>query len=115
MTRIAPQHSPREQSIHPCLIECEANKCIKIDIAEATVTVHVKAILRKIRVQRPDPDGEGDKRWDPGKTAKQMRAASAVDTISEMKQIGASDPLKAITPQADQIGASERAIASPCS
>jgi DNA-binding NarL/FixJ family response regulator len=76
MTRIAPQRSPREQSIHPCLIECEANKCIKIDIAETTVKVHVKAILRKIRVQRPDPGGDlGDERWDPGKTAKQMRAA----------------------------------------
>ena len=35
------------------LIEGDSNKCIarKIDIAEATVKVHVKAILRKIRVQ----------------------------------------------------------------
>src|SRR5579872_4808251 len=50
---IAPQLSPREKSILQCLIEGDSNKCIarKIDIAEATVKVHVKAILRKIRVQ----------------------------------------------------------------
>jgi two-component system nitrate/nitrite response regulator NarL len=49
---IAPQLSPREKSILRCLIEGDSNKCIarKIDIAEATVKVHVKAILRKIRV-----------------------------------------------------------------
>jgi len=50
---IAPQLSPREQAILQCLTEGYSNKCIarKIDIAEATVKVHVKAILRKIRVQ----------------------------------------------------------------
>jgi DNA-binding NarL/FixJ family response regulator len=50
---IAPQLSPREKSILRCLVEGDSNKCIarKIDIAEATVKVHVKAILRKIRVQ----------------------------------------------------------------
>ena len=50
---ITPQLSPRENSILRCLIEGDSNKCIarKIDIAEATVKVHVKAILRKIRVQ----------------------------------------------------------------
>jgi DNA-binding NarL/FixJ family response regulator len=49
---IAPQLSPRENSILRCLIEGDSNKCIarKIGIAEATVKVHVKAILRKIRV-----------------------------------------------------------------
>jgi two-component system nitrate/nitrite response regulator NarL len=48
-----PQLSPREKSILHCLVEGDSNKCIarKIDIAEATVKVHVKAILRKIRVQ----------------------------------------------------------------
>jgi two-component system nitrate/nitrite response regulator NarL len=48
-----PQLSPREKTILRCLIEGDTNKCIarKIDIAEATVKVHVKAILRKIRVQ----------------------------------------------------------------
>lgn len=49
---IAPQLSPREKLILRCLIEGDSNKSIarKIDIAEATVKVHVKAILRKIRV-----------------------------------------------------------------
>ena len=50
---IAPQFSPRENLILRCIIEGDSNKCIarKIDIAEATVKVHVRAILRKIRVQ----------------------------------------------------------------
>ena len=50
---IAPQLSPRETAILRCLIEGYSNKSIarKIDIAEATVKVHVKAILRKVRVQ----------------------------------------------------------------
>jgi DNA-binding NarL/FixJ family response regulator len=50
---IVPQLSPRERLILHYLIEGDPNKCIarKIDIAEATVKVHVKAILRKIRVQ----------------------------------------------------------------
>ena len=50
---VAPQLSPREKSILRCLIEGDFNKGIarKIDIAEATVKVHVKGILRKIRVQ----------------------------------------------------------------
>src|SRR5205809_1186661 len=49
---ITQQLSPREKSIMQCLIAGDSNKCIarKIDIAEATVKVHVKAILRKIRV-----------------------------------------------------------------
>ena len=49
----APVLSPREELVLRCIIEGDANKCIarKIDIAEATVKVHVKAILRKIRVQ----------------------------------------------------------------
>jgi DNA-binding NarL/FixJ family response regulator len=49
----APQLSPREKLILRCLIEGDANKSIarKMDIAEATVKVHVKAILRKIRVR----------------------------------------------------------------
>jgi two-component system nitrate/nitrite response regulator NarL len=47
-----PQLSPRETLILRCLIEGGSNKSIarKMDIAEATVKVHVKAILRKIRV-----------------------------------------------------------------
>ena len=48
-----PRLSDRERCILNCLIEGEANKVIarKMNIAEATVKVHVKAILRKIRVQ----------------------------------------------------------------
>ena len=49
---IAPQLSPREKSILRCLIEGDSNKRIarKINIAEATVKVHIKAILRKVGV-----------------------------------------------------------------
>jgi two-component system, NarL family, nitrate/nitrite response regulator NarL len=47
-----PHLSARERCILNCLIEGDSNKAIarKIEIAEATVKVHVKAILRKIRV-----------------------------------------------------------------
>jgi two-component system nitrate/nitrite response regulator NarL len=47
-----PRLSARERCILNCLIEGYSNKVIarKIEIAEATVKVHVKAILRKIRV-----------------------------------------------------------------
>ncbi|GEP11617.1 LuxR C-terminal-related transcriptional regulator [Methylobacterium gnaphalii] len=47
------QLSGRELAILKCLLLGEANKIIalKLDIAEATVKVHVKAILRKIHVQ----------------------------------------------------------------
>ena len=49
----APQLSPREKTILRCLVEGDTNKSIarKIDIAEATVKVHVKAILCNIGVQ----------------------------------------------------------------
>jgi DNA-binding NarL/FixJ family response regulator len=49
----APLLSPREKLILRYIIEGDSNKSIarKIDITEATVKVHVKAILRKIRVQ----------------------------------------------------------------
>jgi two-component system, NarL family, nitrate/nitrite response regulator NarL len=47
-----PRLSARERCILNCLIDGDSNKVIarKIEIAEATVKVHVKAILRKIRV-----------------------------------------------------------------
>jgi len=47
-----PQLSTREKFILKCLTEGNSNKAIarKINIADATVKVHVKAILRKIRV-----------------------------------------------------------------
>ena len=49
----APLLSPREKVILRCITEGASNKCIarKIDVTESTVRVHVKAILRKIRVQ----------------------------------------------------------------
>ncbi len=48
----APPLSARELSILLCLVEGESNKLIarRIGIAESTVKVHVKTILRKIRV-----------------------------------------------------------------
>src|SRR3954453_6985970 len=50
---LGPQLSAREKSILRSLIEGASNKSIarKFDLAEATVKVHVKAILRKIHVQ----------------------------------------------------------------
>jgi two-component system nitrate/nitrite response regulator NarL len=47
-----PRLSARQQSILHCLIQGDSNKAIarKMGIAEATVKVHVKAILRRIRV-----------------------------------------------------------------
>jgi two-component system nitrate/nitrite response regulator NarL len=47
-----PRLSGRETSILRCMVAGDSNKVIarKIDITEATVKVHVKAILRKIRV-----------------------------------------------------------------
>ena len=47
-----PRLSARENSILRCMVDGDSNKMIarKIDITEATVKVHVKAILRKIRV-----------------------------------------------------------------
>jgi two-component system nitrate/nitrite response regulator NarL len=47
-----PRLSAREQCILRYLIDGDSNKIIarKIDIAEATVKVHVKALIRKIRV-----------------------------------------------------------------
>jgi two-component system, NarL family, nitrate/nitrite response regulator NarL len=48
-----PALSAREKCILDCLADGSPNKTIarQIDVAEATVKVHVKAILRKIRVQ----------------------------------------------------------------
>jgi two-component system, NarL family, nitrate/nitrite response regulator NarL len=48
-----PKLSHRENCILRCIVEGASNKVIarKIDITEATVKVHVKAILRKVRVR----------------------------------------------------------------
>jgi two-component system nitrate/nitrite response regulator NarL len=45
--------SAREMQILKCLIQGDSNKVIarRLQIGEATVKVHIKAILRKIRVQ----------------------------------------------------------------
>jgi DNA-binding NarL/FixJ family response regulator len=114
---IAPQLSPREKSILHCLIEGDSNKSIarKIDIAEATVKVHVKAILRKIRVQnRTQAAIWGMNNGSLAKPANSCallptddtsrRFAKPIEMISEIKQIGASDPLQVFTPQANHVG-----------
>jgi DNA-binding NarL/FixJ family response regulator len=113
---LAPQLSTREKSILRCLIEGDSNKCIarKIDIAEATVKVHVKAILRKIRVQnrtqaaiwgmnngtliRPANDSSPPSTSDVGK-----QLPGPVAAISEIKQIGTSVPLGAIEHEANHV------------
>jgi two-component system nitrate/nitrite response regulator NarL len=45
--------SARQQSILGCLVQGDSNKAIarKMALAEATVKVHIKAILRKVRVR----------------------------------------------------------------
>ena len=51
--QIVPQLTRPENLILGCLVEGESIKSIarKINIAEATIKVHVKAILRKLRVR----------------------------------------------------------------
>jgi DNA-binding NarL/FixJ family response regulator len=93
---IAPQLSPREKSILRCLIEGNSNKCIarKIDIAEATVKVHVKAILRKIRVQNRTQaaiwgmNNAASSNSPPSICDVSKRLPNNVAAISEIKQIG---------------------------
>jgi two-component system nitrate/nitrite response regulator NarL len=111
---LAPQLSAREKSILRCLIEGDSNKCIarKIDIAEATVKVHVKAILRKIGVQnrtqaaiwgmnngsltRPANDSSPSAISDARK-----RFPNSVEIISQIGEIAASVPLGAIEQEAN--------------
>src|SRR6202045_1361410 len=106
---LAPQLSAREKSILRCLIEGDSNKCIarKIDIAEATVKVHVKAILRKIGVQnrtqaaiwgmnngsltRPANDSSPSSISDAS-----QQLPKSVEIISQIGQMGAPVPLAAI-------------------
>jgi len=107
--RIAQQLSPREKSILRCLIEGDSNKCIarKIDIAEATVKVHIKAILRKIRVQNrtqaaiwgmnnrwlaPPPD-KGLPSLSPDVSG---RFSKTAQEIHEIKQVGDAVPVGVI-------------------
>src|SRR3984893_4541549 len=113
---ISPQLSPREKLLLRCLIDGDSNKCIarKIDIAEATVKVHVKAILRKIRVQnrtqaaiwgmnngsltRPANDSSP-----LSNCVVSQRLPNPVEAISEIKQIGASVPLGVIEHEANHV------------
>jgi DNA-binding NarL/FixJ family response regulator len=105
--RITQQLSPREKSIMQCLIAGDSNKSIarKIDIAEATVKVHVKAILRKIRVQnrtqaaiwgmnngslvRPTNDGSNACEQLPG----------SIEVVARIEQIEGSERLEVINHQ----------------
>ena len=116
---LAPQLSTREESILRCLIEGDSNKCIarKIDIAEATVKVHVKAILRKIRVQNRTQaavwgmnNGSvtrlANNSSPPSTSDVSKRPPTPVEVISEIKQIGASVPLGAIGHDANHVGVS---------
>jgi DNA-binding NarL/FixJ family response regulator len=102
---IAPQLSPREKLILRCLIEGGSNKSIarKNDIAEATVKVHVKAILRKIRVHnRTQAAIWGmNNGWQPQTTTPlapelppcaTKRLPSAVGASSEIEQGAAAIP-----------------------
>jgi len=106
---LAPQLSTREKSILRCLIEGDSNKCIarKINIAEATVKVHVKAILRKIRVQNRTQaaiwgmnNGSvirlANNSSPPSTFDVRKPLPNPVEVISEIKQIGTSVPLAAI-------------------
>ena len=101
----APQLSPREKSILRCLIEGESNKCIarKIDIAEATVKVHVKAILRKIRVHNRTQAAiwgvnhgsltrPANNSSPPSTSDMSKRLSKPVEAISEIRQLEASLP-----------------------
>ena len=97
---IAPQLSPREKSILRGLIEGESNKSIarKIDIAEATVKVHVKAILRKIRVQNRTQAAI----WGMNNRASSFQPSISnvserpIAAISEIKQIGGPAPVEVL-------------------
>ena len=115
----APQLSTREKLILRCLIQGDSNKCIarKINIAEATVKVHVKAILRKIRVHnrtqaaiwgmnnetltRPANDSSPPSTSNVGK-----QLPKPVEVLSEIKQIGASVPLGVIEHEANNVDVS---------
>lgn len=114
---IAPHLSPREKSILQCLIEGDSNKSIarKIDIAEATVKVHVKAILRKVRVQNRTQAAiwgmnngslasPGNGRALPSAVDTSARLAKSLEAISEIKPIEATSPLRMIPPQANHVG-----------
>jgi two-component system, NarL family, nitrate/nitrite response regulator NarL len=94
-----PQLSFRENCILRCIVEGASNKVIarKIDITEATVKVHVKAILRKVRVRNRTQAAiwamkHSAQEWDDGHSAAESSTALAVSvpsrplpTLSECK------------------------------
>jgi DNA-binding NarL/FixJ family response regulator len=113
---IAPQLSPREKSILRCLIEGASNKCIarKNSIAEATVKVHVKAILRKIKVNNRTQAAiwamNNDSVAHRAKTDSpplapgvSKREQSPVGVISEIKQVDVSIPPGVIDRDANRV------------
>jgi two-component system nitrate/nitrite response regulator NarL len=109
----APVLSPREQLILHYIIEGASNKCIarKIAIAEATVKVHVKAILRKIRVQNrtqaaiwglsnPTYTQPENGRSPSAIPDMSKRFANPVNTLTEIKQLEAPAPLGEVNREA---------------
>jgi two-component system nitrate/nitrite response regulator NarL len=113
---LAPQLSTREKSILRCLIEGNSNKCIarKIDIAEATVKVHVKAILRKIRVQNRTQAAIwgmnhgsvirlANNISPPSTPDVSKRLPNPVEVISEIKQIGTSAPVDVVNHEPNHV------------
>jgi len=115
---LAPQLSLREESVLRCLINGDSNKCIarKMDIAEATVKVHVKAILRKIRVQNRTQaaiwganNGSLTRRVNnsspPATSNVSKPPPKPVAVMSEIKQIETSEPLGLIQ-KANRVDAS---------
>jgi DNA-binding NarL/FixJ family response regulator len=108
---VTPQLSPREKSILRCLIEGNSNKCIarKIDIAEATVKVHVKAILRKIRVQNRTQaaiwgmNNAASSNSPPAISDAGKRLPNNAAAISEIKQIGPPAPVDVVNQEANHV------------
>jgi two-component system nitrate/nitrite response regulator NarL len=113
---IAPQLSLREKSILRCLLEGDSNKSIarKINIAEATVKVHVKAILRKIRVRNRTQaaiwainhgtavtqNGSAP----PSSLDTDRPMAKAIDVISNVKRLEASASRELSNGQGNHVG-----------
>ncbi|OPY96566.1 helix-turn-helix transcriptional regulator [Bradyrhizobium sacchari] len=101
---ISPQLSPRERAILSCLIEGDSNKGIarKIDIAEATVKVHVKAILRKIRVQNRTQAAIWGMNHESQVRASNNHAPTAIDAgagvVTPLKMISETDHLNQTPP-----------------
>jgi two-component system nitrate/nitrite response regulator NarL len=88
-----PQLSFRENCILRCIVEGSSNKVIarKIDITEATVKVHVKAILRKVRVRNRTQAAiwamkHSAQEWDDSHGAAKASAALAVTSPSRSLQ-----------------------------